>query len=139
MKRYLVIALSFAAIATAQQPDLTVVPHEPAAHTGFLGAAVWPEPDFRVIAGVLPNSPAARAGIVAGDYILAIDHRSTAEMSFEVFSCYAWAGAGTSVELTLRRAHTGTTQTLQLQRVDSATLTPKYNDWAAYIPPLTRK
>jgi C-terminal processing protease CtpA/Prc len=136
MTRFLLRAILACDISTAQQPQVTVVPHEPAASTGFVGIAVWPEPDFRVIAGVLPNSPADRAGVVAGDYILAIDDHSTTEMSFESFSGYAWAPSGTHATLTLRRAHTGQTETLDLERTDAATLNPKSNDWASYVPPL---
>jgi C-terminal processing protease CtpA/Prc len=139
MSRHLVIALFLASVATAQQPQLTIAPHQPSAGTGFVGVAVWPKPDFRIVAGVLPNSPAARAGILAGDYILAIDQHSTSEMSYEVFSGYAWAPAGTPVELTLKRAQTGATETVHLERADPASLNPKYNDWSAYLPALTHE
>jgi len=37
--------------------------------------------DFREIAEILPDSPADSAGIQRGDYVLAVDARSTAQMT----------------------------------------------------------
>lgn len=98
-----------------------------------------PGQDFRLIAAVLPNGPAARAGLIAGDYVMAIDQHATAEMSWEEF-CYHLRGpSGPYTQLTLKRAQTSVTETIQLQLVDPATLNPKQDDFSSYVPPLAQK
>ena len=123
MKRVVMIALLAARITTAQEPQSTIAPHEFIASRGYVGlyVSVGPEQDFRMIAVVFPNSPAAKAGIIAGDYILAIDQYSTAEMSLQDFCRHVSARPGTYTQLTLKRVQTGTTETLQLQRVAPGT------------------
>jgi len=124
MKRVVMIALVAARITTAQEPQSQIAPHEFVATKGYLGVHVWiaPEQDFRLIATVLPNSPAAKAGVIAGDYIIAIDQYATVEMSLEEFCRHAQGPAGTYTQLTLKRAQTGSIETLRLQRIALSTL-----------------
>ena len=124
MKRVVMIALLAARITTAQEPQSTIAPYEGPGTRGYVGASVrvGPEEDFRLIASVFLNSPAERAGILPGDYIMAIDQYATASMSLEEFCRHASAPAGTYTQLTLKRAQTGAIETLQLQRVAPATL-----------------
>ena len=104
---------------------------------GFVCGA--PEKDFRMITAVLPNSPAANSGIVAGDYILGINQHETAEMSFEDFFCHVWAPVGADTKFTLRRLKTGVIETIELQQVDHAMLNPQVDDLACYVPSLAQK
>lgn len=105
---------------------------------GFVCRA--PEQDFRVITAVLPNSPAANAGIVAGDYVVGVDQHDTTEMSFEEFFRQFWAPAKTKeTQLTLKRVKTGVIETLQLKHVDPSTLHPKVDDLASYVPSLAQR
>ena len=104
---------------------------------GFVCGA--PEKDFRMITAVLPNSPAANSGIVAGDYILAINEQDTEKMSFEEFVCHAWAPVGADTQFTLKRLKTGVIETIELQQVDHAMLNPKVDDLAAYVPSLAQR
>lgn len=146
MKRFLLlaaIAILTARITGAEpQPEFKLIePHDSIADRGYLGIFLLAgaDQDFRKIAAVLPNSPAANAGIIAGDYILAFDQYSTAVMSLDEFCQHAWAAAGTYTKVTLKRAKTGAMETLALQRVAPATLDPKIDDWAAYVPSLAKK
>jgi C-terminal processing protease CtpA/Prc len=124
MKRVVMIALLAARIATAEEPQSTIPPDESIGTKGYVGIDVWvgPEQDFRLIVAVSPNSPAERVGIIAGDYIIAIDQYATGPMSLEEFCRHASAPAGTYTHLTLKRAQTGATETVQLERIAPATL-----------------
>jgi carboxyl-terminal processing protease len=55
----------------------------------------------------IPNSPASRAGIQAGDQLLAIDGRSTANMSVEEASRLIRGKAGTPIRLSIARESRG--------------------------------
>src|ERR1700738_2150319 len=50
------------------------------AERGVIGVSVKGEPDFRVIAFVVPDGPAARADIRVGDQIVAIGNVPTAKI-----------------------------------------------------------
>ena len=145
MKRFLVlatIAMLAARFASAEEPQFKLIePKDPIKDRGYLGLFLLAgaDQDFRKIEAVLPNSPAAKAGIVAGDYILAFDQYSTAVMSLEEFCQHAWAAAGTYTKVTLKRANTGAMETLALQRVAPEKLDPKMDDWAAYVPSPVKK
>jgi len=47
---------------------------------GIVGIFINAEPDFRVVDSVIPDSPAAQAGVRAGDRIISVAGYSTAEM-----------------------------------------------------------
>ena len=104
---------------------------------GFVCGA--PEQDFRMITAVLPNSPAANRGIVAGDYVLGINENDTAKMPFVEFVCHVWVPSGTATQFTLRRAKTGAIETIELQQVDHTMLNPKIDDLASYVPSLAQR
>lgn len=55
----------------------------------------------------IPNSPASKAGIQPGDQLLAIDGRSTANMSVEEASKLIRGKAGTPIRLSLQRDNRG--------------------------------
>lgn len=57
---------------------------------------------FRVVA-VIPNSPAAEAGLVAGDTIVTVDGRPTAEMSFGEVVVRVRGATQSQVILTIER------------------------------------
>ena len=95
--------------------------------------------DFREIAEILPDSPADGAGIQRGDYVLAVDARSTAQMTTTEDLLSTLRGAPDSaVQLTLRKGKTGETVTLKLRRMpwprrgaaDAGTLKTEYNESA---------
>jgi C-terminal processing protease CtpA/Prc len=124
-------ATSFAiGVAAGQQEPQDVKPT-----AGYVGVAVWPS-DFRLVAGVLPNSPAAMAGVREGDYIIAIDRQPTALMAFTEFCERTFGYSGGLIALTVKRVDTGAVEELNLTRVEASQLNPHPSDWAAYVPPL---
>ena len=80
------------------------------------GLAVQIRPKGPVVASVLENSPAAEAGISAGDLLTAIDgwkgDQITAERLFDIFG----QQPGTIVRLSI--GHLGTTRDLQIKLRD---------------------
>src|SRR5207244_3583172 len=141
MKRFVIIALLVARIAIAKESQSVVAPGEFIENRGYVGFSVFygQDQDFRKIAAVFANTPAAKAGMIAGDFILAIDQYSTAEMSLDEFLRHTLLRAGTSTQFTLKRAQTSATETVLLQGVDPATLYPKIDNLASYVPPLAQK
>ncbi|MBC8121853.1 MAG: PDZ domain-containing protein [Gemmatimonadaceae bacterium] len=62
------------------------------------------EPAQPTVAGVVPNSPASKAGVQAGDTIAAVDGLSTEGLAQNDVPARLRGGVGTSVVLTLRRS-----------------------------------
>ncbi|MCC7491697.1 MAG: S41 family peptidase [Fimbriimonadaceae bacterium] len=56
---------------------------------------------------VFPNNPAAKAGLKAGDYVIAINGESTSDMSLDVAVDKIRGEAGTTVKLTVERPEGG--------------------------------
>jgi C-terminal processing protease CtpA/Prc len=90
---------------------------------GFIGVLVpsavsqVPTRDFRTILSIFPNSPAEAAGVAAGDYILAVDGKSTATMQEYLELVHALQGApGSVVRLQLKRIADGQIETLAITR-----------------------
>jgi carboxyl-terminal processing protease len=80
-----------------------------------IGAEVQMRNGIPVIVAPLPNSPAERAGVVAGDVIHAVDGTSTAGMSIDQVVNLVRGKPGTTVSLTL--VHPGATALTTVQIV----------------------
>jgi carboxyl-terminal processing protease len=84
----------------------------------FVGIGV--QVDFKdgrpVVVAPLPNSPAQHAGLRAGDVILAVNNRDTAQMSQTEVAAAIRGPAGTSVQLLLLRPSTQSTFSVTIQR-----------------------
>jgi carboxyl-terminal processing protease len=84
----------------------------------FVGIGV--QVDFKngrpVVVAPLPNSPALRAGLRAGDVILAVNNQDTAQMSQTEVAAAIRGPAGTNVQLLLLRPTTQSTFSVTIQR-----------------------
>lgn len=69
-----------------------------------IGAAISKRFGYGAIISVLPNGPAAKAGVEAGDIIEAIDGRSTREMSLAELRTLLSGQQGSNVSLSIVRA-----------------------------------
>ncbi len=84
---------------------------------GIVGIQLDVESDFRSVAGTAPDSPAAKAGIQAGDYVLAVDGISTKNFQLEELVAAISGKPGTQVVLTLQRGGGDKREHLILTRV----------------------
>jgi carboxyl-terminal processing protease len=71
-------------------------------HTGMIGIYVNFQNDYPVVAGVLPNSPALRAGLQTDDVILRINQTDARGLKAEQTSALIRGAAGSPVALHLR-------------------------------------
>jgi len=71
-------------------------------YTG-IGVVISKTGDQIVIQTVFPNTPAAKAGLKAGDIIMAVDGKSVEQVSVDVVSSMVRGSAGTSVTLEILR------------------------------------
>ena len=95
------------------------------AERGVIGVSVQGAPDFRVIASVVPDSPAARAGIRVGDQIVAIGDFPTSKIrTVQEFLRKVSGPPGSEIELQLKRPQTNSLLRVRLRRVAPATLEP---------------
>ena len=69
------------------------------------------------VTSVFPGSPAEAAGLKADDVIVAVDGKTTVEHSIDEVAGWVRGEAGTTVEVTIRRAD-GTEQTHSIVRAD---------------------
>ena len=69
------------------------------------------------VTSVFPGSPAEAAGLKPDDVIVAVDGKTTVEHSIDEVAGWVRGEAGTTVEVTIRRAD-GTEQTLSIVRAD---------------------
>jgi hypothetical protein len=83
---------------------------------GGIGANLTPTPEGITMSGVGPGDPAERAGLRAGDRILAIDGESTDGMSMTDALQRLRGEAGTSVGVSVRRPKTGETVDVTIER-----------------------
>ena len=95
------------------------------AERGVIGVSVRGEPDFRVIASVVPDGPAARADIRVGDQIVAIGNVPTSKIqTMQEFLRKVSGPPGSEIELQLKRPQTDSLIRVRLRRVAPATLEP---------------
>ncbi|HET8787050.1 MAG TPA: S41 family peptidase [Candidatus Limnocylindrales bacterium] len=87
----------------------------------YVGIGVRIEPDEagqpRII-GVFDGSPAEKAGLRAGDVIVAVDGKRTEEASIDDVAGWVRGEAGTTVKLTIRRGSDGDERTVSIVRAD---------------------
>ncbi|HEY8744057.1 MAG TPA: S41 family peptidase [Chloroflexota bacterium] len=69
-----------------------------------------------VVVAPIPNSPALRAGLRAGDVILAVDNKDTAQMSPTELTATIRGAAGSNVQLLILRPGNQTTLNVTVQR-----------------------
>jgi carboxyl-terminal processing protease len=98
----------------------TEVAQEQAALNGhYVGIGVILSSDSAagaVVASVLPNSPAARRGIAAGDVITAVAGKSTAHLSLSAISALVLGPSGTQVAITIQPPDHATARQIVLTR-----------------------
>jgi C-terminal processing protease CtpA/Prc len=95
------------------------------AERGVIGVSVRGEHDFRVIASVVPDGPAARADIRVGDQIVAIGNVPTSTIqSMGEFLRKVSGPVGSEIELQLKRPQTDSLIRVRVRRVAPATLEP---------------
>lgn len=82
-----------------------------------IGATVQKEGDWVIIVRPLPDTPAERAGIVAGDQILEVDGESAEGWSVEEAVLHIRGPRGTTVDLKIRHAD-GAIETYTIERDD---------------------
>jgi hypothetical protein len=87
----------FAAALIGKQPEDELVPR------GFLGVELEREGASTRVARVLPDSPAEKAGVVAGDLLVRVNGREAGAPK-EARAAFAAVRPGDAVELTVRRA-----------------------------------
>ena len=94
-------------------------------HPGIVGIQLGAGGDIRSVAGVMPNTPAAAAGIQVGDYILTVDGVNVAGFSREDLVSAISGEPGTQVVLALRRQDRDEKERLVLTRVPVEDYLPK--------------
>ncbi|MEQ1851868.1 MAG: PDZ domain-containing protein [Chthoniobacteraceae bacterium] len=113
-------------LALITRPDNRLAPVAPVAQEmvrdfGMIGIKICGPGDFRSIAEVWPDTPASKAGITAGDYILAIDGVDTKGSQITEFVGAIRGKPGTQVTLTLKRKDNGKIERITLDRISSGT------------------
>ncbi len=83
-------------------------------HISGIGIDIKPEPNGLQVVEVFPGTPAARAGLMAGDLIVAVDGKSLAGQSVDFSSGLIRGRAGTEAVLTIIRS--GRRQVLRITR-----------------------
>ena len=73
-------------------------------HTGLIGVTVNFDGEYPVIASILPNSPAQKAGVEGGDVILTIGGKDAHGLKADAASALIRGPQGSAVELGLRRS-----------------------------------
>jgi carboxyl-terminal processing protease len=76
-------------------------------HAGMIGILVNYTNGYPVVGGVLPNSPALRAGLRTDDVILAVGGKSTQGLTQDQTSALIRGPAGTAVAMVVRNGATG--------------------------------
>ncbi len=100
-----------------------------------IGAEIGMKKDLIVVVAPLPNSPAERAGIHAGDVLLAIDDKETGGMSTDAAVSLIRGKKGTVVKLTIYREGLKEPKEISITRDDikMEAVTWKLTDRIAYI------
>ena len=110
MRACVVLLLTFV-VATA------AIAQEKPPNPGIIGIQLSAAGDVRSIVGVVPNTPAAAAGIQAGDYILTVDGVNVAAFGREELVGAISGQPGTQVVIALRRQGSDKREHLVLTRV----------------------
>jgi len=85
-------------------------------HEGFIGVRYASHGGIRVINEIIPNSPAAKANLMPGDFILQVDGKDATQVSDWDFVSAVQGAPGTSVILTVRKKSSGSNETVALTR-----------------------
>lgn len=91
-------------------------------HDGVIGVSVTDEHGYPVIAGVLPNSPALRAGLQTGDVILRIDGVDAQGLTQDKTSALIRGADGSQVRLMVARQTAQLEVTVTRERFQSPTV-----------------
>ncbi|MDL2309122.1 PDZ domain-containing protein, partial [Bacteroidales bacterium OttesenSCG-928-C03] len=83
---------------------------------GGIGSVIQPHGDNVVISEIFEGSPAAEAGLLAGDIILKINNQSTADKTSDDVSTILKGEPGSTLSIEIKRPATGKTQTFQVTR-----------------------
>lgn len=89
---------------------------------GGIGLELSPANGKTMITGMIAGSPAAGAGMLIGDEIIAIDGQSCAAMQGMEAQLRTRGAISSKVEITFKSAKTGETQEVELVRVDAEKL-----------------
>jgi len=87
-------------------------------HAGMIGIFVNYINGYPVIRGVLPNSPALRAGLLTDDVILSVAGKSTQGLTQDQTSALIRGPAGTVVAMQVRHGATGPERDVSVTRED---------------------
>jgi carboxyl-terminal processing protease len=87
-------------------------------HAGMIGIFVNYVSGYPVVGGVLPGSPALRAGLETGDVILSVAGRATLGLTQDQASTLIRGPAGTTVLLHVRSGDTGSERDVTVTRED---------------------
>ncbi|MCU1291925.1 MAG: Carboxyl-terminal protease [Bryobacterales bacterium] len=94
-----------------------------AAGDGIVGITV--DRDFTIVSAVLPEGPAAQAGVHAGDQIIAVDGYPTAEMrNLDDFAKRVLGGVGSEIDLELLHRDSNKPFHIRVRRVPALTAPP---------------
>jgi len=88
---------------------------------GGVGVVIGPGDGVAIVTEVMADGPGAKAGLKAGDLIVAVDGKEVAEMSFIELVSRVRGKIGTEVQLTIKRADAGERETVKVTR-DKITL-----------------
>ena len=91
-------------------------------HDGVIGVSVSHEQGYPVVAGVLPSSPALRAGLQTGDVILRIDGRDAQGLAPDQTSALIRGADGSQVRLLVARQAAQLEMTVTRERFQSPTV-----------------
>jgi carboxyl-terminal processing protease len=85
-------------------------------HAGMIGILVNYLNGYPVVGGVLPNSPALRAGLETDDVILSVDGKSTQGLTQDQSSALIRGPAGTTVAMVVRNGASGPQRDVSVMR-----------------------
>ncbi len=87
-------------------------------HAGMIGIFVNYVNGYPVVGGVLPNSPALRAGLLTDDVILSVGGRDTHGLTQDQTSALIRGAAGTAVAMRVRNGDSGPVRDVTVVRED---------------------